>query len=336
MVWFSVKERRWKVGFFGRFFWTGKREVFDSDNCTVRLVRSANDKKLLAIVRSKRPQYSRFLQKQVQIRYMIGFEIKEKPSQPTVEIYTARISEPKRRDGPNRRWVLKIGDDHWIWEWVEAGKDISSSRTYAFYEEVVNEMDNPTLLSDNIFDVKVGGSQDRVVPVIYQPSVDTLKNFVREVHCARGEVQPDGSHEVEVSILYNNERLRKHGILNSLYEPLRALFHKRIMDLETFKILVRDSPSGNKLSFKGIYSGDHAMNADSIHGDKHDTPPEHPIKYYLDSHQHPVVFVNTSNHTMAEHDTNHRMWKVEYVPWLEDAPVKLGNKRRVQIDELFK
>jgi len=108
------------------------------------------------------------------------------------------------------------------------------------------------------------------------------------------------------------------------------------MDLETFKILVKDFPSKNRFTFKGIYSDKYAMNADSIHGDKDDPPPEHPIKYYFATNQHPVVFVNTSNHAMAEHDTNHRIWKVEYVPWLENAPLKLDNKPRDQIDKRFK
>ena len=31
-----------------------------------------------------------------------------------------------------------------------------------------------------------------------------------------------------------------------------------------------------------------------------------------------MVFVNTSNHAMAEHDANHELWKWEYVPGLMD------------------
>ena len=52
---------------------------------------------------------------------------------------------------------------------------------------------------------------EKVIPVIYQPSVDALKNFVREVHCAKGPTNQDGSYKMEVSILFNNERLRQHG-----------------------------------------------------------------------------------------------------------------------------
>ena len=42
-VWFTVKEKKWKVDFFGKFFWTGKEELWDSDNCTVSLARIPKD-----------------------------------------------------------------------------------------------------------------------------------------------------------------------------------------------------------------------------------------------------------------------------------------------------
>ena len=168
---------------------------------------------------------------------------------------------------------------------------------------------------------------DRVIPVIYQPSVDALKNFVREVHCAKGPTNQDGSYEMEVSILFNNERLRQHGILNSIYAIIRRLIYGRVMDLESFKILVGKDPASDRFTFEGIYSNDAEMNADSIHGDKTPPPaPKHPIKYYFVNRKHPVVFVNTANHAMAEHDANDRIWKWEYIPWLEDAPIKLGSK----------
>ena len=79
------------------------------------------------------------------------------------------------------------------------------------------------------------------------------------------------------------------------------------------------------LSLKAFIATTNEMNADSIHGDETPPPaPKHPIKYYFVNHQHPVVFINTSNHAMAEYDTNDRIWKWEYIPWLNDAPVKLA------------
>lgn len=147
----------------------------------------------------------------------------------------------------------------------------------------------------------------------------------------------DGRYEVDVTLIFNNERLRKHGVLNTLYEAIRTVLYRRTLDVESFKILVRERPVDNGFGFESIYSDQHEMNDDSVHGDKPPPPaPEHPVKYYFTNHKHPVVFVNTSNHAMAEHDTNDRLWKWEYVAWLEDAPVKLGEETRAQIEERFK
>jgi len=275
--------------------------------------------------------------KEVRIRYMLGFEVHGKPSEPKTESYIARQNRPKRREGPKNRWVLQLDDKHWIWEWSQDGVDMTNSAIYRSYQVITNEIEHPSKIADNIFDAYVDRQDDRVIPVIYQPSVDTQKNFTREIHCARGPTHPDGSFEIEVSILFNNERLRQHGVLNSIYEPFRRLWYGRVMDLESFRILVKPDPEGNRFTFEGIYSGDHEMNADSIHGDKPPPPaPKHPIKYYFIDQKHPVVFVNTSNHAMAEHDTNPRIWKVEYVPWLEDSPVKLGQESKDKVDRRFR
>ena len=42
-VWFTVKEKKWQVGFFGKFSWTGIEELWDSDNCTINLERTLKD-----------------------------------------------------------------------------------------------------------------------------------------------------------------------------------------------------------------------------------------------------------------------------------------------------
>jgi hypothetical protein len=39
---------------------------------------------------------------------------------------------------------------------------------------------------------------------------------------------------------------------------------------------------------------------------------------------------------MAEHDTNHRLWKWEYVPWVKNAPIKLGDETREEIENQFR
>ncbi len=334
-VWFTVKEKKWQVGYFGKFSWTGEEDFWDSDNCTMSFARTLNNECLI-VVRSSQTILSNFMEKEVMLRYMLGFEISTKPSEPKTELYTARNNIPNRREGPKNRWVFQLDDKHWIWEWAQQGVDITDSTIYSLYTEIVNELGHPSKNPNNIFDVQVNVQDNRVIPVVYQPSVDALKNFLREVHCARGPTNQDGSYEMEVSLLFNNERLRQHGILNSIYQGLRQIIYGRVMDLESFKILVAKDPANNRFTFEGIYSYETGMNADSIHGDKPPPAPKHPITYYFVDHKHPVMFVNTANHAMAEHDANERIWKWEYIPWLEDAPVKLGTKTRKEIEESFK
>ena len=335
-VWFTVKEKKWKVGFFGKFFWTGKEELWDSDNCTVSLARTPKDQ-FLVVVRSGQTKYSSFMGKEVMLRYMIGFELLGKPSEPKTERYIARNNIPNRREGPKERWVLQLDDKHWVWQWTQEGIDIINSTIYSLYLLIVNELEHPSLSPNNIFNPQLEVEDDRVIPVIYQPSVDALKNFVRELHCAKGPTNTDGSYELEVSILFNNERLRQHGVLNSIYTIIRRLLYGRVMDLETFKILAGKEPDSDRFTFAGIYSGKAEMNSDSIHGDKTPPPaPKHAIKYYFENPKHPVVFVNTSNHAMAEYDNNDKIWKWEYIPWLKDEPIKLGTKSRKEIEEYLK
>ena len=61
--------------------------------------------------------------------------------------------------------------------------------------------------------------------------------------------------------------------------------------------------------------GQNDIQKDDIHEDKPDpngNVPIHDIKYYFANTKHPIVFINTSNHAMAEFDTNKRLWKWEY------------------------
>jgi hypothetical protein len=99
-----------------------------------------------------------------------------KPSEPKTELYTARNNIPNRREGPKNRWVFQLDDKHWIWEWAQEGVDITKSTIYSLYHEIVNELEHPSIMGDNIIKAKVEVKDDELIPVIYQPSVDALKN----------------------------------------------------------------------------------------------------------------------------------------------------------------
>jgi hypothetical protein len=196
----------------------------------------------------------------------------------------------------------------------------------------------PSIKSDNIFDIDVEKNDD-IIPVIYQPAVDSLKNFVREVHCAKKSIDSYGSYEVEVTIIFNDEHLQKHNIsiIDNLYRSFRRETYGRIFDIETFKIIGKKDTFEKKFIFENIYSDNNQLEEDSVHGDK--TPPPAPLRrveFLFMNADHPVVFVNTANHALAGHDANRRLWKWEYIPWLKDAPIVFGNKTREEINGEFR
>lgn len=216
------------------------------------------------------------------------------------------------------------------------------SYIYGLYEDISKELANQTIASDNIFKVEVE-TNPNIVPVIYQPAVDSLKNFVREIHCTKPEKRKDGSYEIEVTLIFNNEELRRHsyhGILNSIYEEIRkVILFGRILDIESFKMVIKPNTENISLIFKDTYSDylneHYTIEDDNIHGDSGDEP-EHSVMYYFQDKKHPVIFINTSNHAMAEDDNNRRLWKWEYIPWVKDAPIIFGDKSRKDIDKNYK
>ena len=63
------------------------------------------------------------------------------------------------------------------------------------------KVENPTLI------VEAFPHTDKdLIPAIYQPAIDQLKNFVREIHCSKTSDNRKLIF-IEVSILFNNEEL---------------------------------------------------------------------------------------------------------------------------------
>lgn len=165
-----------------------------------------------------------------------------------------------------------------------------------------------------------------------------MKNFLREIHCYL--VEPN---IIEVTLIFNNEELRKFSLLNKLYEKIRLIVYGRIMDIETFRIYFdpNDKVKNNKnFTFQNIYSyindKQYGIEYDTIHGDSPPDVPLRKVKYYFLDYSHPIVFINTSNHAMAENDNNHQIWKWEYIPFVNDSPVVFGRKSRKEIDCSYK
>ncbi len=309
--------------------------MWDWDNCEISAIKISNEK-IRVIVRSSQAIDSEYRKSSVKLRYMLGFDIANMIGPPVTEDYHRPPSDNAKNKvyGPVKsRWVIKLENEkYFIWQWAEAGKTIEDSDIFKVYIILKTEFENAFYKKSEIFDVPTQ-DDDRIIPVVYQPAIDSWKNFVREIHCFK-----ISEKELEVSILFNNEELREHALLNPIYRWIRSLFYGRTLDLETFRVIL-DNNISEIFQFKGIYSGQNDIQKDDIHEDKPDingNSPLHRITYYFANVKHPVVFINTSNHAMAEFDTNKRLWKWEYVVWEKDSPVVYGVKSRKEIDSSFK
>ena len=384
LVWFSHLEREFQVlniGFKKLFQWKDSEplKMWDWDNCTVNRAKVLSDGKVRIVIRSKTNRNSDYMGRiPVELRYMLGIDIVS-ISEPCIETY--ELASSKRKNLPlsakkerHKRWVCKLDEKYWIWQWAKEEIDIKSSQVYHLYEDIKNFLEEARRMKEgssphgsakakNIFKVALDETLNDVVPIIYQPAIDSLKNFVREVHCAK-VVGNDSSINVEVSLLFNNEELRRHKHLDRIYSKIRLVLYGRTRDVETFRIhLVKhksygdtsndvmngenDNPSedknnernnrytgGDHFVFENIYSGQYSIEYDTIHLDK-PPAPERPIEYYFLDYYHPIIFINTANHAIGEHDNNHEIWKWEYIPWVKKAPVKLGIKSRKDVDLRF-
>lgn len=375
------------------FRWKRSQDLrrWDWDNCTVSRAKVLPNGEVRLVIRSKTNRNSDYMGKiPVQLRFMLGIDIKS-ISEPYTDIYSLKTSDrknlPESAKVPHERWVFQLNDRYWIWQWAKANANVESSQVYRLYEDIrdflkeslggTNVMQNkrnkehylpkPDRMNNTqipeshsavkgtnsrIFRVSLDEKINEFIPVIYQPAVDSLKNFVREIHCAK-TINSDSSVDVEVSLVFNNEALRRHRILNQLYEGIRLFLYGRTADIETFKIhLVKSDPREHENSMKhiladtdnnnnnndyfvfyGIYSGDHDIEEDTIHLDK-ELKPRH-VQYYFTSRYHPIIFINTANHAMGEHDNNHNIWKWEYIAWIKKAPIKFGIKTRKEIDSMY-
>jgi hypothetical protein len=351
LFWFSHFTKEYEV--VKKF--TGKKEFLimedkpliklDWDNCTINIARVFPETGLVRfVVRSSTNRNSDYMGNiPVKLRFMLGIDVD--PSTITMPRTESgyQLASSKRRNLPESakaivhdRWIFNLGRAE-VWEWAKSGMDIRSSKLYGLYNRIRKFLDNPAVQgSPSLFRVRLD-KIDEVIPVIYQPSVDSLDNFLREVHCFKSQNGEPGSEgvRIEVSLLFNNEQLRKFRFVDGFYRWLRKLIYGRLIDVETFFIqFVKDDSNKNYLIFQGIYSGNYNLEYDTIHEDK--VPVNHKIDYYFMDTLHPVVFVNTSNHAMAEHDNNHDLWKWEFIPWLPKAPVVLGTKSRRDIEREFK
>ncbi len=349
-LWFSKLEREYSADY-GQFRRTDDQRTWDWNNLTsVDLVRTKDDKKKLVLRRREEihTQYGRpDVSKKgydANLRYMLGIDFDSEPGDVECDPYTARVYDHYKNRwnliGPRDRWSFEIGEKAWLWQWADEGCDSSGDAEGKTIREIHKHIKDSFSGSapkyKNIFELKDVVSHEELGPVVYQPAVDGMKNFIREIHCSKKQ-EVDGKKELEVTLVFNNEELRKHKILNKIYEHVRLAKYGRLRDIESFVVMADSGDDNvNGLRFTKIYSGNNNLEEDTIHGDLEVDLPPHRVKYYANDYKHPIIFINTSNHAMAEHDTNPDLWKWEYVPWVDDRPFLSGKKSREEVNKPYK
>lgn len=340
-LWFSKNERNFSADY-GKFQWTEEQRTWDWNRLTtVDLVMTKDGAKKLILRRKAdiyssqgRASESKESEINATLRYMLGIDINDSDIKGMeTDYYTARVFDHNNKSwnliGPKERLSFQIGENSWLWQWKDEGGKIEEIR-----EQIKNKINQKELVYTNIFELDVDDNK-QLKPVIYQPAVDAMKNFIREIHCSKIPAA-DGKNEVEVTIVFDNEELRRHKILNRIYEKVRLAKYGRLNDIESFIVMLNsDNDTAKGLRFKGIYSGNNDLEEDTIHGETEDNLPPHRVKYYANGYNHPIIFINTSNHAMAEHDTNPDIWKWEYVPWVREMPLDTKDISRKDVEKKY-
>jgi len=338
-LWFTHTEHIWKSEIHDwkpDFIWTDGLEKWTWDNCSVSAQKISNES-IRIIIRSigkVKTRISKNSTQESEITFSYNFDVTEIPDIITEDDFVITPNEYQKEPSQKKsRRVLKLvktneSDSNKnkceIWEWTS---ESGLNKIKQMLDEIKNTSPTkiepmPVFPIDNIHSF---------YPIIYQPAIDTAKNFLRQIHIYKKK-----DNLFEVSLVFNNEELRQNKFLNSLYEDLRKVIYGRTKDIETFQVVVEDSIP-TKFIFEGIYSEDKTILHDTTHGDKKHwwnfgIIPKRNIDLYYVSTRFPKIFVNTSNHALSGRDNNRNLWKWEYVTWGENLPIGVGNKSRKRIE----
>lgn len=283
--------------------WTNEKKTWNYTNCTVDVIGHKDGAHI--VLRRDRKGESSFKNSKFVLKLMMGFTItdvqKNQSDFVSKLIFTIQQSSDKNhRDLEN----VKIESDD---------KDAIDT-LYDIIQEKMKQQDSRNIIAFNYLP-----KNSKIIPIIYQPRVDAWKNFLREIN-----VHKDGD-TLKITLAFQGEVLRKFFLIDPFYKLFRLLRYKRTVDIETFEI------RENQFYFENIYSNNDVLFDDSTHNKK-----EISIKYYFSDKNHPVIFINTSNHAMAPHDNNHDFWKWEYVPWSNDTPLECGTKTRDETEKYYR
>lgn len=289
--------------------WTNKEETWSYDKCMIDVIGMEQNKARI-VVRRKFSKPSKFMEREFDVNVMMGFVVTGVKNNHTSLEFTIQQSQDKNYD---------IRDKHRELNDVKiSGEKNNISK---LYQKIKDNMGNPPK-DTHIFSSKVITNTE-FLPVIYQPKIDAWHNFLREINVHKN------SKKYEITLVFEGEKLRKHAIFDFLYKKIRLAIYHRTKDIETFYV------DSEYFEFPGIYSGDATLFDDTIHNDK-ESVEKRKIKYHYQDKNHPIVFINTSNHAMASHDNNHDFWKLEYIPWGENLSFKVEKKTKQETEEQYR
>jgi hypothetical protein len=197
-----------------------------------------------------------------------------------------------------------------------------------------------------------------IIPIISQVTDDTVNNGLIAIYYGERTFESSDDYLQEITLVFKDEHLRKHQYLDSLYRLIRRILYGRTVDIETFYVHVTDDKADYCL-FPKIYSENHDIYADNVHLDTKTPYPKRSIIKWNSNHVDnsegtdlvceaplaylfPHIYINTSNHAMATHDTNSTLHKTLYYPstkrrWQRtSSDLKINFLTRNQVNKKYK
>ncbi|MCJ8306059.1 MAG: hypothetical protein MJK05_03355 [Nitrosopumilus sp.] len=272
--------------------WTNKEETWNYKDCSITVLGHKDGVHI--VLRRERSGKSKLKKSNYILKLMMGFTAIDVQKNYTDSKYELKFIIQQTLDKNHRD--LK---DVKIWS---SDKD-SIENLHQTIQEKMKTTQTGNIIAPN------SKTNTELIPVIYQPRIDAWKNFLREINVHKKD------NVYEVTLAFEGEVLRKFFLVDIFYKIYRFFKYKRTRDIETFEI------RENQFYFENIYSDNDTLFDDSTHNKK-----IIPIKYYFSNNNHPIIFINTSNHAMAPHDNNHDFWKWEYIPWSDTTPIECGEK----------
>lgn len=193
-----------------------------------------------------------------------------------------------------------------------------------------------------------------VIPLISQVTEDTVFNGIIAIYYGERVFEGCGAYLQEITLVFKDEHLRKHKYLDRIYRLIRRILYGRTVDIETFYVHIANGNADYCL-FPKIYSGNNGIHADNIHLDTKAPYPQRSITKWAahkevalfyqktQSYLSPYIYINTSNHAMATHDTNPNLHKTLYQPNLKkqrwqryNSGLKINFLTRRQVEKKYK